>query len=430
MPPSVSAASAIAGSPKRYGASSSRAENAAARVNIRHAALALGQLGTAEDAPRLVELLKRVKRSPWRRAIVYALGKLGNDATVKTFASMWGREKSQEMKSAMLLAAGRIGTSSALELIRDKGIKSRKETVRRAATLALADLGDPATFDLLKSRLKDSDDRVVAYALIGLASFAHPGVGKAIKRSRLHQSGKSELKALAITALGMQDDPTSLKLLLSRMKPPAKRDRLALQALAFALARRKSSEASAQLRRLFTDRDHNVSRAAMCASALRGQGTLIVLAEIPLSKKHADEIRESALVLLALRSHRVALQVVKKLLDEKDDKKKILELARDLRDLIETGGSSTQAILRGRVQVLIDDLGGSPQWNLILARHRIFLENEQIGGSLANRGQGTRPDGSNRPPDIWTKEEEDLRIWYDLFPYFDARKGLDLPSER
>ena len=169
-------------------------------------------------------------------------------------------------------------------------------------------------------------------------------------------------------------------------------------------------------------------RAALCAGALlRQQGSGALLSELVKNRDLDDDLRLTGFEILAYHSPDSARKTAEAMLREARDKKKILERGRELLEILSGDGPSAHAEMRARVQVLVDDLGGSPEWNLIRALQREIRRNENVDRPVDGRsGGGTSPTGQPRPPEVWTKEDEDIRLWFDMFPYFDRRRALDV----
>lgn len=392
--------------------------------NKRHAAFALGELGQEEDAALLLKALGGTKRVEQRRAIIWALARLGAEEAAAPLTDIVARGRVQENRSAALIALGRIRSARGAKAIRAERTNG-KEVIRRAATLALADLRDPELHGLLAKQLSDRDGRVQRYALIGLSLYQDQRTSQAIRRSGLLLEGDDELAALAVTALGSQIDEKSFALLASRMKPRAKKTRRVKRALAFAFSRRAEPEARKYLAALRADADTEVATAALIGEVLGGGFGAILLDEVVRSNRTDGDLRMAAMELFAYSEPVSAAAALDDVARSRSVKKKVVERARELAEIL--AGETARTIMRGRVQVMVDDAGGSPEWNLIRAIHTEFLDNEDLDRNLDGRsGGGVRPGGAVRPPEAWTNEEEDMRLWYDLFPYLDRRQSFEV----
>ncbi|MCA9319735.1 MAG: HEAT repeat domain-containing protein, partial [Planctomycetes bacterium] len=333
------------------------------RPPVQHLAMALGLLGDADDELPLLQLLRATKREEDRRGILMALGRLGGSASIEVLKDLWRHEKGRVFRASMLLAAGRIRHPEALSIIR-LGLSDTKEIVRRAATLALADLRDVEHFNDLRRRLSDTDEDVVRHALIGCALVRHPKMASVL-RSKL-RDGDESIRALTVTALGAQGDAESLELLLARAAPRGERHERVLAALAFALARYADQGADEALRRLLSLPHPDVVRAGLLASLGRVQASTLVLPEV-IKRERNDEVRRCALEMLAFRSATVFRELARTALERGEDKKSILALMQELLEILDKEPVVSHAILAARLQVMIDELGGSPEWNLLAA---------------------------------------------------------------
>ncbi|MFT7618799.1 MAG: HEAT repeat protein [Planctomycetota bacterium] len=396
-------------------------------VARRHLTLALGLLGNAEDAIRLSHFLKKDRRNDFRRAVVLALGQLQARQAVPTLVGQFQKDNSQAFRRCVLLALGAIGGDETMALIR-KSLKSSKESVRRSATLAAANL---RTVDLLpefRRLLKDSDDTVVRYTLIGLGLLRDPGVALAIKKSGILRTGKADQRALAVTALSMQSDAVSLQLLKNRGKSKLERSDEVRLALAFALNRRPKAMTTISRKRLYADREPKTGQALWCSTALRPQKTSGLLLEKAIFNRALhDHVRLTLLDLIAYHDPEHADLVFRKILDERRFKKPILVRSAELQGILQRTDEFRRRHMQARIQVEVDDLGGSPEWNLLKAYHQEFLGIENILRPLTRPGGGTKPGGQQaQRPDPWTNEDEDLRLWFDRYPYLDRRAALDV----
>ncbi len=388
---------------------------------LAHLVMTLGVLGDTRDVIPLLGLYRATRRDRPRRAILYALARLRAEEALPALQAFYRSEKDRRTRAAILLAAGRIGGSEATPILR-MGLKSSKESIRLAACLGLADAGGPLAERELVHRLRDSDQQVGEAALIGLA-LVRPTSPGAIKRLRAElRSSRSRRRALAALALGEAPGEEAVAALLARVGPRGEPRSEVLAVIAFALGRHGGEAAEKGVRTLLAVEKENVARAALLASTRRSQATVFALPAV-IRKTRFDRLKATALTILALRAPRVFRDLAAELLDERTDKKTTLGLCRDLLDVLALDEGTSRHLLQARLQVEIDDLGGSPDWNLLAALHRRFLVIEDIHRSLGNRGPGApRADGSRRPPEIWTHEEEDMRLWYDLFPYQDRRR--------
>ena len=389
---------------------------------LAHLVMTLGILGDARDVAPLLALYRTTRRDRPRRAVLYALGRLGAEEALPQLQASFRREKDRRTRAAILLAAGRIGGSGAVSILR-MGLKSSKESLRLAACLGLADAGVPLAEQELVHRLRDSDKKVGEAALIGLAltPATMPGTLKRLRAELRHP--RSRRRALAALALGEAPGEDAVAALLARLGPRGEPRSEVLAVIALALGRHGGEAAEKGVRTLLAVEKEDVARAALLASARRSQTTVFALPTL-IRKTRFDGLKATALTILALRAPQTFRDLASRILAWRKEKKATLALCRDLLDLLERDEDTSRALLEARLQVEIDDLGGSPDWNLLAALHHRFLVIEDIHRSLGNRGPGVpRADGSRRPPEIWTHEEEDMRLWYDLFPYQDRRRS-------
>ena len=391
----------------------------------RHLVLALGKLGSAADADGLLVLLGKTKRNDERRALCFAIGALAPPERAGELAKHWQKDKAQDFRAALLLALGRIGGDGALGVLRE-GLRSKKESIRRAATIAAADLREAVLLPELIRLLRDSDEDVVRHALRGLALQRSEKIPPAILRSGLLKTGESDIRALAVLALGAQEGELVDKSLAARMKPRAERQKDVLRALAFALGRVPGRLTDLAKRRLDAQTDPEVARALWCSRTLRNrQGASLILLALRQPELH-DRLRLTLMELLAHVDPDEALSHFGELLEKQEQKKKVLERAEELRQILEGEQPGGAALIRARVQVEIDELGGSAEWRLLEAVREEMKRIEDIDRDFGSGLPGTRPGGRQKPPEPWTREEEDLRVWWDAHPYYDARSALDI----
>ena len=393
----------------------------------RELALAMGLLGEPRDAPRLLAVFKKTKRRRLQRALVYAMGSLEQVDIVEGLVARWHREKNSHLRRAILLALGRIGGPEARELIR-KATKSPKEGLRRAAALAAADLRDVTMIADLRRLVRDSDDAVAGYALIGLSLLRDDAVAVAIRKTGVLKHADSRRRALAVTVLGTQVDDASLRMLKNRLKSKLEKSEAVLRAMAFAVARRPAAVPKGFRERLLRNRNSGVLRAAWCATAIQGQksagGHLARLIRDP---KLAEDVRLTLMELLSYSSAAEARKLFAKLAQEKRFTAAEQKLSDILTAILAGSEETRRDRLRGRVQVEVDGLEGSPEWNLLQGLHLEFLAIEDLDRPLSNSG-GSRPGAQPgaRRPDTWTNDAEDLRLWFDRYPYFDRRNRYDV----
>jgi HEAT repeat protein len=404
-----------------------------AKGSQRHAALALGLLGTGEDSRVLLAGLAATKRQDVRRATIYALGQLGDSRVVSQLAQVYDDDNAQETRAAILLAAGRIGGPDALKLIA-KGLGSSKESLRRPATAALADLRDPAALGALKERLADGDEVVVRHATMGLALQRGAEIVKAVESRGLLRHRKDEVRAAAAIALGSQDVAGAAAVALLTARLANEREPVVRRAIAFALARLGGEEASRGLALLMKDEHPDVLRAAVVAMSVGPQGASLTATKALVDKRQHESVRELGALLFARALPEEAAVWIDETLERNDDKKAFLEYLAELRSILRRK-DARGPLLRARVQVIVDDLGGSPEWNVLKALHQEMLRAEHIDGTITLRGSGVAPGAGGgggdpqhpRPGDRWNPEDEDMRLWYDQYPYFDRRRALDVP---
>ncbi|MCB9832021.1 MAG: HEAT repeat domain-containing protein [Planctomycetes bacterium] len=390
----------------------------------RHLVLALGLVGDRGDLPRLLGLLHETKRNDERRALCYAIGALGGPEQAAALAAHWKEDKAQEFRAALLLALGRMGGDGALDVLRE-GLRSNKETIRRAATLAAADLRLAELVPDLIRALKDNDEDVVKAALIGLALRPDEAAAQALRRSNLWRDGDDELRSLCLMALGAQAGEAVDRLLQSRLKPRGEHADEVLRSLAFALLGEPGRLAGEARDRLLAVTDPEVARALWCGLALRSRQSAGLMATAFAAPSCHDRLRATLLELLAHVDPERAAELCREIIDRREHKKELLERAQELLDLITGKEPGGRALLSARVQVEIDDLGGSREWNLLRAIAREIRRTEDIDRDFSSAFQN-RPGQPPRRPEPWTHEDEDLRLWYDRHPYFDRRRALDV----
>lgn len=389
--------------------------------SLRHAAMALGVLGGPADVDPLFRLARSTRRPEVKRAAYYALGRLASEKDAGRMADELEFESAQEVKAAALLALGRIGGPEALKAVA-KYTTSHKESLRRAAVLAVADARLNDGFPHLVARLNDPDELVVRNAVLGLALIRRAEVVTEIEKHQLLTHRKDDIRAAAVAALGTQGTAAALDSLTRTTQTWNEREAIVRRSMAFAFARLGGM--GERLMQLFqADTDADVTRAFVLSPRVAPQALPIGGSSALLDRRHPESVRQLGLLLFARFSPKQAIAWIQKALVENADKKEFLETAAELYGLLKRP-EVAESLLDARIQVVIDDLGGDPEWNILAALHGEMLAIEHLDGPISPRGSGVTPGGSSeggeRPKVVrWNKEEEDFRLWYDLFPYYD-----------
>ena len=285
--------------------------------------------------------------------------------------SLWSRDRKQENRAALLLALGVIGGDKALAIIK-RGLDSHKETVRRAACQALASLRDPAQGSRLIARLGDSDRDVVRYALIGYRSCVIPTSSRRFASVACSSTTTSRFAlspSRRSAGKGTDKAIVTLATFAGRRRSPTLR-----RVLAFALARNDGAAARQIVATLARDADSEVVRAVLCANLIRrGRGAVDVKAdvdghvdsalEIALSRGDAT-LRKTAVDIVVYLDVAKGADVVRKILAAKGEDRAVVDHAAALIALFDRGDLARDFVA-ARLQVAVDDLGGSPEWNLI-----------------------------------------------------------------
>ncbi len=396
-------------------------------IEAAFAALALGLSGESRARGPIESLLGVRSRPLIARAAAIGLGALGDAASIPALRTLLRRGQTP-LRMAALVALGRTGDRAALDAIRTCLAES-DDRIRAAATLALADLAlESAVPDLLRLA-GDEHEPVAVAALLGLARLdlslrieSLAGRGSSLRRSDgIHRA--------AILAAGVQKGRDALRLLGALGSAPGggalPSERLRA-AVVLAMGHRTEPEAEHALLLALADPHPLVRRAALAASAIppvKGIG-----AAEPLLADRDDSVRVLAARVLALTLGRDADRLLEERAAASTDKD-FREAVAGIRGLLRIHDAGGLDLLAAEVQVTLDDLGGSPEWNLLAAENALVLSIFEIEGTFPPGGGGTTPTGTGPRPPLrrFSAEEEDLRVWLDARPFLHRRRARDIP---
>ena len=123
----------------------------------RDAAVALGQIGGAEDVEPLIDALEDLAASV-RIAAIVALGNIGGAAAIGPLSAALGSQAA-DIRKAAADSLGQIGDPAAVEALMIC-LNDVSWSVRRAAAVALGRIGDPRAAGPLKAAFEDPDANV------------------------------------------------------------------------------------------------------------------------------------------------------------------------------------------------------------------------------------------------------------------------------
>jgi HEAT repeat protein len=401
-----------------------------ARGDSLASSLALGRL---EDPAALGALIVQIlsgKSRESRRAAAFALGRLQRpEATAKVVEV--ARESKQELDTvACLVALGMTGDGSVRGELAAR-VKSVDDRVRRAACIGLALLprSDEAE-QIALARLADEDDIVRLAALGALARIASAETASGLAGDHaLVKHSDARIRAAAVLVIAARGGPDLDPFLAKCLEDPSERVRAAAVA-GLAAAERPHGEIVA--RSGLGDSEHALVR--LCSVI-----TLAVIAgrrgqSLDVSSLIEDRdagVRDAALVAHAWRNGAAAKPALRAVVEAKREDR-LVRRAKEILQTLEASAELSQRLLRAELQVLLDDSGGAPSWNVHkLANEQILfalgLENAlpDYGGGGGSEERSRAAAARRVPPRL-----EDLRRHLDVFPYSDIRDQLEVPILR
>jgi hypothetical protein len=142
-------------------------------------------------------------------------------------------------------------------------------------------------------------------------------------------------------------------------------------------------------------------------------------------------VRDAALVAHAWLNGAAALPLLDRVIGAKREDR-LVKRASDVKQALLAGDDLAQKLLRAELQVLLDETGTAPSWNV----HKLANEQIQFALGLDNAlpefgGGGTGEDRAKAaaarrvPPRL-----EDIRRHLDVFPYSDIRPSIEVPILR
>ncbi|MEE9394913.1 MAG: HEAT repeat domain-containing protein [Planctomycetota bacterium] len=392
-------------------------------VMLRRLGWALGRMGHGRHAASMFSALQEAQRRETRRHLLYALARVGKPAQAERLGRFWDRWKNQESRAALLLALGRLGDPGGDRTIR-VGLRSRKDSIRQAAAFAAADRRAAFNFKQCLRLLGDRKDVVREATLIGLALIEDPQIVRLLLDRRFLQHRDGRIRALSALALARQGGDEALLAIIQRLKPKKERDDKVRRVLYLALGRFRDVEAQAPLVAGLTASSSRSARAALLGLLMRGRGGVDLRKLVDGKNSHLGAL---ALRILVWRRPEKGLALAEGLVDSAKGSPALRDIAREILRVNEDGMLALRTWLRAGLQLEVDNLGGSPEWELLQGLHRQMLRIEGLDRPLDGRsGVRTTPSGQARPIQRMSKEEEDLRLWLDRHPYFDRRRGLEI----
>lgn len=382
---------------------------------------ALGLLGESEDVALLLRLMRRERSAVGRRAVVHALGILQDASVVPLLLKEFETETSKESRCAVLNALSSIGSPRGRPAIQ-AGLSSHKTSVQVAAILAAASVGDGWLTPVILKRLGSKHASVIHAALLTLAHLkADKSLEVVIKRKLLRHRDRDVRHAAALL-IGAVGDAKSVPVLRSRLIRSKEQDLSVRRALLFAWVRIGGSSDNKELRAFMKS-----LVADEAAAALLGLGTSSdALEESELTSIIGTStdvmLFSAAAALLAHRFPESALAPLQSALASRSTPQTARSLLIRLVQLRKkTVGPSEE--ITAYLNTQLEKLGGSVDWQLALASHRVFLEAERLHHPLGSHsGSGAGSAGTPKPASRWTDVAEDHRLWLDDFPYYAQKR--------
>jgi HEAT repeat protein len=394
------------------------------------ASLALGRYDDAAAVPPLVVQLLSGKSRESRRAAAFALGRQQRPEATAALVDV-ARAARQEMDVvATLVALGMSAESSVIAEIAPK-LERGGDRGRRAAAVALGLLPPSEECEQLAlGLLADEDERVRLAALAALARCASAETAAALSADAAVASHSDDRIRAGVALLvaargGAATDP----FLAGRLADPSEIVRAA--AIGGLAAADPPRGTAIVLKGLEESQHAAVRTAAVLALAVgaarRGEA-------LDLSRLFADRdagVRDAALVAHAWLNGAEARGALVQVVDgRKEDR--LVRRARALLQAIEVLPSLSARLLRAELQLLLDDAGMAPSWNVHRLAHEqillaLGLENAlpELAGAGAAGEKAVAAAARRVSPRL-----EDLRRHLDLFPYSDLRPTLEVPLRR
>jgi HEAT repeat protein len=394
------------------------------------ASLALGRYDDAAAfEPLLVQLLSGRSRES-RRAAAFAIGRLQVPKGTAKLAEVLREVKQQVDTAAALVALGMTADPGALGEIASR-LKVTDDRVRRAAVVALGLLPPSEEGEQLAlARLTDEDVQVLIAALGALAAIASPATAANLQASsNLVGHSDDRVRAAVTLAIAARATPDCAAFLAKRMTDASERVRTAAVG---GLAAAQKPHGDALVRKGLEDSQHDKVRLAsvVTLAVLAGRrGEAIDLA--PFIDDRDAAVRDAALVAHGWLNGPAARPALVRVVEARKEDR-LVRRAREILQALEVSPELAHRLLRAELQVLLDDAGVAPSWNVHrLANEQIIvtlgLENAlpEFGGAGAGGEHSVGAAARRVPPRL-----EDLRRHLDVFPYSDRRRALEVPLLR
>lgn len=381
----------------------------------------LGALGNAEDVAGLLRAARRMRRAEERRAVVHGLGALGQAEALPFLVKEFESVPSGESRAAVLLAIGSIGSPSGWGTVK-AGLASHKRVVERGAIVAAAWLKSKKAVPFLVRRLSSKHEEILAASLMALAHINSPDALEQVRKRRLLNHRDPAIRAAAALFLGATAGSKVAGLLGERLSETKEKDPAVRRALVFAWAQASDSEAVAPLMEIVKNGDDLTATSALLALGSAGwkwsPSELDALAESP----RRVLLAEAAALLMAHRYPTDALGRFNAALAKADFPQGVRPALVRITEILKQPAGQCGEI-SGRLNTLLESLGGSVEWELLSSAHRVFLETERLHHPLGSKSGGGAGSGeTGRPAARWTDVDEDRRLWLDEFPYYSLRR--------
>lgn len=225
----------------------------------RQAILAVGQIGSADDASQILPLLKD-EYWPARIAAAETLGVLGDSAAVAALLEAL-EDDDEDLATASILALGKIGDEKAVPGMIST-LQRESWTLKFQAIKILGDLRATRAFvDLLKLLDEDTLDLKI-HIIKSLARINHPRCYEELKR-RFEKEKELEPRLAYIEALAELGNPAIINDLIQLARPQNiwEERRLAIKGLGIM----KATQARNAVIEALKDKDPIISREALTA---------------------------------------------------------------------------------------------------------------------------------------------------------------------
>ncbi|MAG58078.1 MAG: hypothetical protein CMJ83_17465 [Planctomycetes bacterium] len=364
-----------------------------------------------------------------------ALGRLGAPGASKVLIQRVKMGRPARETEGILLALGLTRDHVVLPHL-ERMSKQRKDGLRRAAVIALGYLEQDLVAPLLIVRAdqrKEEDKMVRILALTGLARMQpDPELFLELMRRRPDAISDADEEAAWVLGLAALGGTDALREVAQYAKKNHREQvRCAAMAATIVIG---GKDARALAQRLMNDDKDVVQRAALLAMIVHSRVNSDPMLVEAFVNNTDEQIRRTAVCgLVYLRGAAARAQLVRYLDNKyKDD---VRELAKALIVELDRDERAARMINRARLQVLLDQNGWAPSWNLNRAANALIYRILNLENALSRRGAGQAPGASGGGPDRGraaaatapSPEEEDLRHHLDRHPYIDQRDHIEFP---